>query len=256
MAKTLNRNFFQRFARAGVQDAFPIFIVGMIRSGTTLAEQIISAHPQVVAAGEQTFWQTNLHRVFRGTELDPKEAAKLATEYLKLMRGYGPDALHGIDKMPANYVLAGVLHAIFPNARIIHMQRHPVDTCISIYTTPNVMMGAFTNNRANIVFAYRQYLKIMEHWRTVLPPDRFLEVRYEDLVLSQESETRKILEFCGLDWDEACLQPEANERSVSTPSVWQVRQPMYASSMGRWKNYEPWLGEFAELLAEADRHRQ
>ena len=144
--------------------------------------------------------------------------------------------------------MLGLLHIAFPNARIIHMRRHPVDTCLSIWATPVANGIDLCASKDNVVFAYKAYLRIMEHYRQVLPSDRLMEVQYETLVSDRERITREMIEFCGLPWDEACMKPEENTRSVKTPSVWQVRQPVYKTSMERWRKYEPWLGAFAELF--------
>jgi hypothetical protein len=146
----------------------------------------------------------------------------------------------------------GLIHSVFPRARIIHCRRNPLDTCLSIYFTQFLTRMHFANDRSDLVHEYRQYERLMAHWRTVLPLDRFLEVDYETLVADREAGTRRLIAFCGLDWDQACLRPEDNRRIVRTASVWQARQPVYRSSIGRWRNYEPWLGELRELLpAEA-----
>ncbi len=155
-----------------------------------------------------------------------------------------------MDKLPMNYILLGLLRLALPNAKVIHVQRHPVDTCLSIYTTPNRTKIEWCNDKGNIVYAYREYLRLMEHWSVVLPSNFVHTVRYEDLVVDQEAATRRMIDFCGLGWEDSCLSPEKNERSVLTPSVWQVRQPVYKNSLERWRNYEPWLGEFRELLAD------
>ena len=143
--------------------------------------------------------------------------------------------------------MLGLVHIAFPSARIIHIRRDPIDNCLSIFTTPYQKPPGFGLIRRNIVFAYRQYWRLMEHWRKTLPSDRFLEVNYEDLIENREAVTRRMIEFAGLDWDDSCLQHEKNERSVSTPSMWQVRQPIYKTSVARWRKFEPWLGELAEL---------
>jgi hypothetical protein len=150
--------------------------------------------------------------------------------------------------MPANHENVGMLHMIFPGVRIIHMRRHPVDTCVSIYTTPNRVPIEYAYDRGNIVHAYKQYLRLMDHWRAVVPADRFLEVDYEELIRDQEVQLQRIVEFLGVGWDERLLRHESNFRTVITPSLWQVRQPVYTSSIERWRRYEPWLGEFKELL--------
>jgi hypothetical protein len=149
--------------------------------------------------------------------------------------------------MPGNYLHLGMIHLIFPHARFIHCRRNPVDNCLSIYVTPNREAPDFAHNRENIVAAYEQYLRLMGHWRAVLPADRLLDIDYEELVSDPEPVARQMIDFCGLEWDDACLQPEANARVVQTPSQWQVRQPVYKSSVERWRRYEPWIAEFLRL---------
>jgi hypothetical protein len=246
--KTFNQTFLKEHKSDGLDDAFPILVVGMMRSGTTLTEQILSSHPQVGATGEQSFWPRHWQECFPQGEFKAETARGLAKKYTEMMHAYAPECLHATDKLPGNYAHLGLIHTLLPNIRVIHTMRNPVDTCLSIYVTPNSTRNEFAHNRANIVFAYRQYLRFMEHWRTILPPDRLLEFRYEDLVADRETITRKMITFCGLEWDDRCLKPEDNERNVVTPSVWQVRQPVYKTSVERWRRYEPWLGPFADLL--------
>jgi hypothetical protein len=135
----------------------------------------------------------------------------------------------------------------FPKAKFIHMRRDPMDTALSIYTT---FLGAgtkFAYDQGNIVGYYRAYLRTMEHWRTVLPPDQMIEIDYEELVTDKERVLRQVLDFCGLEWDEACLNHERNRSQVSTPSLWTARQPVNTGSVERWRRYEPWLGRLLEL---------
>jgi hypothetical protein len=147
--------------------------------------------------------------------------------------------------------MLGLVRIVFPNARIIHCRRDPVDTALSIYFQNFATRMDFAYDRGDIVAAYRAYARLMAHWLSVIPEDRLFEVRYEDLVADQEAQTRRLIAFCGLDWSDACLQPEKNRRSVQTASLWQARQPIYKTSVQRWRRYEPWLGELRELL-EAD----
>ena len=235
----------------GSESEKPLFVVGMMRSGTTLAEQILSSHRDVGGAGELLFWPDNAGssaKIFRGSQLDALKLKNLAGEYLKLLDQLSPGKQRVVDKMNTNYLLLGLLHIAFPKARIVHMKRHPVDTCLSIWATPVANGIDLCGSKEHVVFQYRQYLRIMEHWASVLPPDRLLTVQYEELCSDREAVTHRMIEFCGLEWDDACLAPEKNERSVKTPSVWQVRQPVYKTSMERWRKYEPWLGAFAELF--------
>jgi len=213
-------------------------------------EQIVSSHPDVAAGGEQSFLTQRYHSVMEPRHGSPhrSEAVTLANNYLDLLKSIGGTKAHVTDKMPHNFYLSGLIHAMFPSARIIHCRRNPVDTCISIYTTRFPEPLNFAHNQEEIVFFYKEYLRIMEHWRRVLPADRFLEVDYEELISDREKVTRRMIEFCGLEWNDACLHHERNPGAIRTPSWWQARQPVYTTSMGRWKNYEPWLGAFKELL--------
>jgi hypothetical protein len=157
--------------------------------------------------------------------------------------------------MPGNCMFCGLIYQALPNARIIHMRRSPVDTCLSIWATPNQGPSEGGHNKSDLVFSYKEYLRLMAHWRSVIPADRFLEVDYEELVSNREEVTRAMVAFCGLEWDEACLHPEQNHGAVSTPSLWQVRQPVYKTSIERWKKFEPWLGELKELVVLGRREK-
>jgi len=152
--------------------------------------------------------------------------------------------------MPPNFMWIGLIHMIFPKARIIHCKRNPIDICLSIYSTYFTARMDFAADRGDLVYFYRQYERLMDHWRKVLPPDVYHETVYEDLVADREVRSRELIAFCGLDWDDACLVPEQNERQVRTASVWQARQPVYKAPVARWRRYEPWLGELRELVAE------
>ena len=243
---------FPRPKRPG--DDLPVFIVGMARSGTTLTEQILSAHSAVVGGGELTFWH-NLVSGWRILTIGRVEAgmlAKAAEDYRALLRKIGPEALRVTDKAPANLELLGLIRLAFPDARVIHCRRRPIDTCLSIYFTNFLERRDWAWNRGDLVFFYRQYERLMDHWRRVLPSDRFIEVEYEALIANPEAETRRLIAFCGLDWEDACLAPERNERAVKTWSMWQARQPVYKTSLERWRRYEPWLGELRELLPASE----
>ena len=246
----------ERFGRPpvpGEPGELAVLIVGMVRSGTTLVEQILSSHREVAAGGELRFWGQKgaLLAAVEAGAFDPAAALLLAEEYAAVLRRLAPAARRVTDKMPTNFLLLGLVHLALPRARIIHCRRHPVDTCLSIYTTAYANLPDFAYDRDTIAFYWEQYARLMAHWRRVLPADRFFEVDYEELVASREAVTRRIVAFCGLDWDESCLQPETNRRVVRTPSAWQVRQPVHANSVERWRRYEAWLGPFRRLLPEA-----
>jgi tetratricopeptide (TPR) repeat protein len=240
-----------RQSEPGVEDATPILIVGMPRSGSTLTEQILSSHPEVAAGGELEFWGARDTPDTWSLTAAPGAARRLAGEYLATLRALGPGAKRVTDKAPGNYLWLGLIHRVFPNATLIHSRRHPVDNALSMFTTNIEANVAYMSNRRDLVFAFRQYQRLMTHWRDVLPPDRLVEVDYEALVADPESQARRLVAACGLEWNEACLEPHRNTRTIKTASVWQARQPVYRTSVERWRRYEPWLGELRELLPEA-----
>jgi tetratricopeptide (TPR) repeat protein len=233
----------------------PLFIVGMPRSGTTLVEQILSSHPAVVGGGELSFWKhrSSAWRASGIGALESGSLAKAAEDYCDELRGIGPEALRVTDKAPYNFELLGLLRLALPGARIVHCLRCPVDTCLSIFFANFSASQDYAWDRGDLVYFYRQYQRLMDHWRRALPADRFTEVAYERLVADREAETRRLIDFLGLDWDDACLAPERNNRIIRTASMWQARQPIYRTSVERWRRYEPWLGELRELLPEAHR---
>ena len=232
-------------------DELPVFIVGMPRSGTTLVEQILSSHPAVAAGGELTFWGDRGARLPNINSIETATLSTTAEAYRAELRAIGPNALRVTDKATRNFELLGLIRLTFPDARIIHCRRHPVDTCLSIYFTNLQGRHDYAWDLGDAAFFYRQYERLMDHWRRVLPAYRFTEVQYETLVADREAETRRLVAFCGLDWDDACLTPEQNTRMVRTASVWQARQPVYKTSVERWRRYEPWLGELSELRPAA-----
>jgi hypothetical protein len=171
----------------------------------------------------------------------------MAREYLGRLRELGGDASRVVDKMPANFWYAGLLHAALPQARIIHMQRHPFDTCLSIYFQNFFNIGAYAHDLADLAHFYGEYLRVMDHWRRVLPPTRLLEVPYEALVEDPERWARRMLDFVGLPWDPRCLEFHRTDRVVITASKWQVRQKISRGSVGRWRNYETHIGPLRVL---------
>jgi tetratricopeptide (TPR) repeat protein len=253
MTATLTPDYFATHAALGSDRELPVLIVGMPRSGTTLVEQIISSHPKIAGGGELSFWSDKAAVLADagGGAPSPATAREIASDYLALLRGISPSASRVTDKMPQNFMHLGVIHLVFPRARIIHCRRNPIDTCLSIYFTHFSLMKDYAFDRRGIVFFYQQYLRLMTHWHSVIPPDRLMELDYEALVADREQATRRMIAFCGLDWDDACLRSESNQRVVTTASMWQARQPIYRSSVERWRRYEPWLGEFRKLLLES-----
>ena len=250
-----NADHFSRNAAFGSDWDVPILIVGMPRSGTTLVEQILSSHPEVGAGGELAFWRDHMtgFRMDRTRRVDPAWVRSTARDYQVLLSDLCPGARRVTDKMPQNFNFIAPFHDVFPRGRIIHCMRNPIDTCLSIYFQNFSRNVDFAYDRGDLVAFYRQYQRLMAHWRSVLPAGCMLEVQYEQLVADPEPLTRKMIEFCGLEWDDACLHHERNRRPVRTASLWQARQPLYNSSVARWQKYRPWLGELEEFLSDAER---
>jgi tetratricopeptide (TPR) repeat protein len=250
---TFGRAFFARLAPLGHPSDAPVFIVGMPRSGTSLVEQILSSHPRFAGAGELLDIGNIRNELYTPeqyptslTGLTTQRAAALAERYLqRLLRG-NPQSLRASDKMPQNYLHLGLIAVLFPRARVIHCRRDPRDTCVSCFCENFESIG-FTSSLEDLGLYYREYERLMAHWRQVLPLSMF-EVRYEELVANQEKLSRQLVDFCGLDWDDRCLRFHQTRRPVNTASNLQVRQPVYARSVGRWRRFERQLGPLLELL--------
>jgi tetratricopeptide (TPR) repeat protein len=241
----------QVFAKGGGRvDPAPVLIMGMPRSGTTLVEQILSSHKDVAPGGELNFWnERGIAWLQAGQGLpDAAFLDQAAAEYLAVLRGIGPDAARVTDKLPFNFLWAGLIHLAFPRATLLHCRRSAIDTALSIHQTSFNRHVAFPTGGPELVAYFKAYQRLTAHWRAVLPPDRFVEIDYEQLTGTPEPEIRRIVAACGLVWNEACLAPERNGRLVKTPSRWQTRQPIYRSAVQRWRRYEPYLGSLAALL--------
>lgn len=253
MKQVTTREFISDKSRLGNNSKVPVFIVGVPRSGTSLVEQILSSHNDVFGAGE-LLWigkaasslhanlQTAVHYPGCINGLTKSNISKIAEGYLKHLNTLSGSESRVTDKMPNNFLHLGLIHILFPEAKIIHCRRDPRDTCVSMYTENFPDGGVpFSNNLLKLGAYYSQYERIMEHWRTVIPVHSMLEVNYEDLIFSQESTSRRLLSFIDLPWDEACLTFYQKQRRVDTASDIQVIKPMYSSSIGRWKNYQKHL---------------
>ena len=250
-----------RAPELGSRDATPVLILGMPRSGTTLVEQIVSMHPEAGAGAELHFWNqrgAEWHRSdAAGNEtafVVPEFLAKAAADYLGVLRAIAPKAARVTDKMPFNFLWAGLIHMAFPRSVIIHCRRTAIDTALSIHQTHFRAGLAFPTGGAELVAYFRDYQRLIDHWRRVLPADRFIELDYEDLTRAPEPVIRRIIAACGLAWHDACLRPESNPRAVNTPSKWQARQPIFRTSVARWRRYEPWLGPLRALVDVKDSH--
>ena len=248
--------YFDRVRGFGSDSELPVFIVGMMRSGTTLAEQILASHPQVYGAGElpDIGWLADaLPGRFGGeypecvARLDEPTVREMAEKHLHRLRNMGGPADRVADKMPANFLRLGLIATLFPKARIIHCRRDAADTCLSCYFQNFASPNPFTTDLRHLGHYYREYERLMSHWTAVLPVPVF-ELRYEELTADQEGVSRRLVEFCGMEWDDRCLRFSDTKRAVRTASALQVRKPMYGSSVGRWKRYEPFLGPLLEEL--------
>jgi tetratricopeptide (TPR) repeat protein len=237
----------------GEPSRIPVFIFGMPRSGTTLVEQILAAHPMVYGAGELNDFAAVVASL-RGSiaarsGLGREQLHQIGIRYLQRVRTIAPTAKRIIDKTLTNFYYVGLIHLALPNARIIHVRRDPLDTCISCFTTLFMHNHlTFSYDLAELGRYYRAYSAMMEHWRRVLTLEQMLEVQYEELVVNFEPLARRIVAYCGLEWDAACLDFHKIKRPVWTASTIQVRQPIYRSSIGRWKAYEDMLRPLSETL--------
>lgn len=250
--------FFARMRGVGIRDETPVFILGMPRSGTTLVEQMLAAHPQVYGAGERLdiYWLADGLAMVTGGELGFPEAVEALTldvirdlglAYVAGLRIQDPSALRITDKLPHNFLFVGLIHVMFPHARIIHCRRDPVDTCLSCYMEIFVGTHDYAYDLGELGAYYQLYHTLMEHWHQVLP-GRILDIEYEQLVMDPEKGIRTMLDYCGLGWDEACLNFHTIQRPIRTASLVQVRQPLYTTSVGRWRKYQSYLKPLLEAL--------
>jgi len=250
-----------RLRGAGDPSNVPVFVLGMPRSGTTLTEQIIASHPDVYGAGELHDLLKVAHRNITGTtdpisfpdnlrSLDHSTLTAWGAEYVTGLKQRAPNAQRITDKMPANFFAVGLIHLMLPNAKIIHVNRNPVDTCLSCFTRLFNRKQEHTYDLAELGRYYVSYARLMAHWRNVLPAGAFLDIRYEDIVADQEAQARKLIKYCGLEWNDACLDFHKTKRPIRTASLTQVRQPIYNSSVERWRSYEKFLGPLLDALGD------
>jgi tetratricopeptide (TPR) repeat protein len=250
------REWLNRARAASNPSRRPVFIVGMPRSGTTLAEQILASHAEVHGAGELDFW-SKAALACGGSPRSPddelKLIANLGDDYLTLLSGLSAASHRVVDKMPGNYLYLGLIHAALPNARIIHMRRDPIDTCLSLYFHDFGRAHPYAGDLNDLAGFFAEYSRLMDHWREIVPEDAILEVPYEALVRDPEKWSRRMVEFIGLSWDQGCLEFYRTARTVSTHSKWQARQKISASSVGRWRNYEKFVGPLLSLADDRGR---
>lgn len=247
---TYTREVLTREPRAAAGSAVPVLVTGMPRSGTSLVEQIIASHPAASGAGEVDFWGQTISRQAESLlQASPDEPTgrKLAQGYMRALTANSADATHVVDKSPFNSEYLGLIHSALPNARLIYLRRDPIDTCLSCFLQDFPPALNFTLDLSDLAHFYTQHHRLMEHWRRALPPGRLLDVPYAELIADQEGWSRKILEFVGLPWDDRCLSFHTTNRTVLTASYWQVRQKLYSSSVGRWRNYRKFIGPLVSL---------
>ncbi|HEX4144616.1 MAG TPA: tetratricopeptide repeat protein [Pirellulales bacterium] len=263
IVELFDAELFDRLAAVGDPSTAPVFIVGMPRSGSTLVEQILAGHPQIHAAGELNDLELLVRKVKDAegraiafpqcvSALDADGFRRLGEAYLAGLPTLGEGEIRITDKALGNFFRIGMIRLILPNARIVHTMRDPVDTCVSCFsrffnTVP------FSYDLAELGGYYRWYRELMDHWRSVLPADAMLDVSYEEVVDDLEQQARRLIDYCGLPWDDRCLSFHENSRAVFTSSSVQVRRPLYRSSLARWRRYESYL---QPLLAELESCRQ
>ena len=251
LMEVFDSRFVDTHRDCGFPDDTPVFVVGMPRSGTTLVEQILASHPEAFGAGELHDLQGIADAL---QNHDPARApfpacvprlaeyvfAGFGKAYGKRLRELNATARRIVDKMPRNFQLVGLIAALLPQAKIIHCRRDPLDTCLSCYFQRFRSGHEFAYDWGNLGFYYAQYDRLMQHWHALLP-DRLLAVDYEQLVTQPEPQIRRLLGFCELPWSDDCLDFHLNKRVVTTASNWQIRRPIYRSSVQRWRNYDQFL---------------
>lgn len=242
----------------GFQSDIPVFIVGMPRSGTTLVEQILDSHSEVHGAGELKFADKSLNGLKLPKDIIPKdpEGRKAVDNilkqrgefYVKHIKKHAPNAKRIVDKMPLNFQMVGLLHLILPNAKIIHCTRNPVDTCLSNFKILFAEKNEFSFDFEELGKFYLAYKELTEYWDTLFP-GKILTVQYEDVVSDIETQARRIVDHCDLQWEKGCLEFYKSKRAVHTASVTQVRQPIYNSSVGKWQRYGDTIAPLLKVLA-------
>ena len=256
--ETFQKDYPKNITRSSNVSDKPIFIVGMPRSGTTLIEQIIACHPSIAGAGELPYlgdilnsfparFGQSTHYPTSIEKLSKSDLDTLAINYLEKLSAHAPDAARITDKMPHNFLHIGIIDRLFPKARIIHCTRNPMDTCVSIYFHNFTTNHPYASDLKALGTYYNAYKDLMEHWLKVIDMP-ILNVPYEDLVAEQETVSKQIIEFCGVDWNDNCLRFYESKRIANTPSYNQVREPLYSKSIDRWKHYSKELQALKQTI--------
>jgi len=259
LVNTLDRSFYEQATDSGLDSQRPIFVVGMPRSGTTLTEQILASHSQVAAGGEMSMLLKVSYQVgelSRSGKPYPEglhttgrvSLRRMGRRYLEQLDRVSTSADRVTDKLPFNFMHLGVIALLFPQAKVIHCQRHPLDNCLSCYFTSFADQIHFANRLDTLGRYYLDYHRLMQHWHDVLPIE-ILDLPYENMVNDTQGQVAKLLDHCGLPWEDACLDFHRTERGVRTPSRWQVRQPIYKGSVQRWRHYAEELEPLRRILA-------
>lgn len=243
-----------RSTKAATAAARPIFICGMFRSGSTLTEQVLAGHSRVSAAGELGFLPSLLRTEFKPfpagmARATPQQLELLASRYLQMLSKLFPGADHVTDKRPDNFLYIGLIKRLFPNARIVHTTRNPLDNCLSIFFLHLDHSMGYALDLLDTAHYYAQYRRLMSHWKSLYGAD-ILDFDYDAFVREPRPAVAGLLAFCGLDWEENCMSFPQVSNAVKTASVWQVREPLYRRSSGRWRNYAAHLAPLREYLRE------
>lgn len=254
-----DESWLEAHRQVGCASRAPIFIVGVPRSGTSLVEQMLASHPEVSGGGEIPYLRQAIHLEIGGNdrdsdlpmrlgELDDDALRRIGSGYMFRIEQLAEGRSRATDKLPGNLAMLGPIHALFPNATIVHCRRDPRDTCLSCYTHLFEIGHEFSYSPDNLARFYNEYKRTMAHWHDVLPEGCIFELDYERLVTESEAEARRLLEYCGLEWNPACLEFHRNRRPVQTLSQAQIREPLYRHAIGRWRHYERQLAPLWEQL--------
>lgn len=255
--KVFTRDFIATRSGHGLDTPVPVFVVGMPRSGSTLLEQILASHRDVSTMGESAALSSSISSVWPGARkrfltniavASPVEFRDLATQYADRITRSAGKPIRVVDKMLTNFLYLGLLATILPGAHVIHIRRHPLDTCLSCFSTCFSGGVPYANDLGTLARYYSAYYALMLHWKATLAHGSILEVEYESLIMDPEAQTRRVFEYCGLEWNSSCLDFYLSRRVVQTASAAQVRKPLYDTSIGRWRHYRDMLKPLIEAL--------